>query len=84
MIGEIWKEPGKTGRVFVVYPQKVKEEDAIKETAAEKHIKKSDLKAVTGWTHKGELYICKDAPAKKGSKENGCYQKGVRIWDFLY
>lgn len=76
MIGEIWKEPGKTGKVYMVYPQKVKEEDAIKEPATEKHIKKSDLKAVTGWTYKGELYICKDAPAKKAVKKTVVIKKG--------
>lgn len=76
MIGEVWKEPGKTGKVYVVYPQKVKEEDAIKETATEKHIKKSDLQAVTGWTYKDELYIGEIAPAKKAVKKTVVIRKG--------
>ena len=68
-MGEIWREDGYHGAVYVVFPAKTKAEDAIRETARIRKMKKTDLVAMDGWTYKGELYIGKNAPASKAVKK---------------
>ena len=76
MNGEVWREDGYHGAVYVVFPAKTDVQKAITETARIRKMRKADFIAVTGWTYKGELYICKDAPAKKAVKKTVVIRKG--------
>ena len=68
-MGETWREDGYHGAVYVVFPAKTKAEDAIRETARIRKMKKADFVAMDGWTYKDELYIGKNAPASKAVKK---------------
>ena len=76
MKGEMWREDGYHGSVYVVFPKNTKAEDAIKEAATVRHMKKDDLKAVIGWTYKGSLYIGEVAPAEKATKKTVVIKRG--------
>ena len=76
MSGEIWREDGYHGAVYVVYPAKTDLQVAISDTARIRKIRKADLVAVDGWTYKGELYIGKVAPAEKATKKTVVMQRG--------
>ena len=76
MNGEIWREDGYHGAVYVVFPAKTDVQKAITETARIRKIRKADLVVVDGWTYKGELYIGKVAPAEKATKKTVVIKRG--------
>lgn len=76
MKGEVWREDGYHGAVYVVFPKNTKAEDAIKEAAQIRHMKKQDFIAVIGWTYKGSLYIGDGAPAKDAVQKIVVKRKG--------
>lgn len=77
-MGEIWREDGYHGAVYVVYPAKTDLQVAISDTARIRKMRKSDLVAVDGWTYKGELYIGKGAPAKKAVQKVVVMRRGTK------
>ena len=68
-MGEVWREDGYHGAVYVVFPAKTDVQKAITETARIRKMRKADFVAVDGWTYKGNLYIGKGAPAEKAVKK---------------
>lgn len=62
---EIYKAPGKSGRVYHVFGGKTKIDDAIEEAARYQKVAKSRMKAVVVWIKGDDLYTEKVSKAKQ-------------------